>query len=125
MAEKSTLVVKLIRVTFKMLSFLVIDLIVQIINLQIIGLQQHLTPAVVTLIGMALVVLLFYFLMSYIEDMTTFLLKHVVELGKTIKFKKTAVLVIIFCLYVVAFVVYYKLWFHKWLHIEDLLKLLR
>ena len=125
MAEKPTFVVKLIRVTFKMLSFLVIDLIVQILNLQIIGLQQHLTPAVVTLIGMGLVVLLFYFLMSYIEDMTTFLLKHVVELGKTIKFKKTAVLIIIFSLYVVSFVVYYRLWFHKWLSIDDLLKLIR
>ena len=112
--------VKVIRVAFRILALLVIDLIVQVVNLQIIGLQKYISPAFVTLLGMLLVVLLFYFLLSYIEQMTNAVLKYVVELGKTFKYRKTAVMLVILLLYFCSFFVYYRVWFNKWIGFGDL-----
>lgn len=115
--------VKLIRVLFRVLALLTIDLIVQIVNIQIMNLQKFIAPVYVTLLGMLLVVLLFYFLMEYIEQMTNALLKYVVELGKTFRYRKTAVLAIILSLQFLAFFAYYRLWFGKWIAFSDLSKL--
>ncbi len=112
--------VRVIRVAFRILALLVIDLIVQVVNLQIIGLQKYISPAFVTLMGMLLVVVLFYFLLSYIEQMTNAVLKYVVELGKTFKYRKTAVMLVILLLYFCSFFVYYRLWFNKWVSFGDL-----
>lgn len=112
--------VRVIRVAFRILALLVIDLIVQIVNLQIIGLQKYISPAFVTLMGMLLVVLLFYFLLAYIEEMTNAVLKYVVELGKTFKYRKTAVMLVILLLYCCSFFVYYRIWFNKWVGFSDL-----
>lgn len=112
--------VRLIRVTFRILALLVIDLVVQVVNLQIIGLQKYISPAFVTLLGMLLVVLLFYFLLAYIEQMTNAVLKYVVELGKTFKYRKTAVMLVILLLYCCSFFVYYRIWFNKWVGFSDL-----
>lgn len=117
---KPAFAVRLIRVLFRILALLVIDLIVQVVNLQVIGLQKYMAQALVTLIGMALVVTLFYFLLEYIESMTNAVLKYVVELGKTFKYRKTAVLAIILFLYCCAFIVYFRLWFNKWVGFADL-----
>lgn len=115
--------VRVIRVSFRMLVLLVIDLAVQLINLQVIGLQKYLAPVIVTALGMILVIALFYFLISYIEQMTNVVLKYVIELGKTFKYRKTAVMLIIVLLYLAAFSVYYKLWFNKWVGFSDIPKL--
>lgn len=115
--------VRVIRVSFRMLVLLVIDLAVQVINLQIIGLQKYLAPVLVTALGMILVIALFYFLISYIEQMTNVVLKYVIELGKTFKYRKTAVMLILVLLYLAAFSVYYKLWFNKWVGFTDIPKL--
>ena len=112
--------VRVIRVAFRILALLVIDLVVQIVNLQIIGLQKYISPAFVTLMGMLLVVLLFYFLLAYIEEMTNAVLKYVVELGKTFKYRKTAVMLVILILYCCSFFVYYRIWFNKWVGFSDL-----
>lgn len=112
--------VRVIRVAFRILALLVIDLVVQIVNLQIIGLQKYISPAFVTLMGMLLVVLLFYFLLAYIEEMTNAVLKYVVELGKTFKYRKTAVMLVILLLYCCSFFVYYRIWFNKWMGFSDL-----
>ncbi|MFO1471173.1 MAG: hypothetical protein U1F27_09065 [Turneriella sp.] len=112
--------VKVIRVAFRILALLVIDLVVQIVNLQIIGLQKYISPAFVTLMGMLLVVLLFYFLLAYIEQMTNAVLGYVVELGKTFKYRKTAVMLVILILYCCSFFVYYRIWFNKWVGFSDL-----
>lgn len=115
--------VKTIRVLFRVLALLVIDLIVQIVNLQIMALQKYISPAFVTLLGMLLVVVLFYFLLEYIEEMTNAVLKYVVELGKTFRYRKTAVLAIILLLQFCAFFAYYRLWFGKWIGFTDLPKI--
>lgn len=107
--------VRFIRITFRVLVLLVIDLAVQVLNLQVIGLSKYISPAWVTLIGMVLVVALFYSLISYIEHLTNAVLKYVIELGKTFKYRKTAVMLIILLLYVGAYLVYYRLWFNKWI----------
>ncbi len=112
--------VRVIRVAFRILALLVIDLIVQLVNLQIIGLQKYISPAFVTLLGMLLVVVLFYFLLAYIEQMTNALLKYVVELGKTFKYRKTAVMLVILLLYCCSFFGYYRVWFNKWIGFGDL-----
>lgn len=112
--------VRVIRVSFRVLVLLVIDLAVQLLNLQVMGLQKYIAPVLVTLIGMVLVVALFYFLISYIEAMTNAVLKYVIELGKTFKYRKTAVMLIIVLLYFVAFFVYYRVWFNKWISFADL-----
>jgi len=115
--------VRVIRVSFRMLVLLVIDIAVQVINLEIIGLQKYLAPVIVTTLGMILVIALFYFLISYIEQMTNVVLKYVIELGKTFKYRKTAVMLILLVLYLAAFSVYYKLWFNKWVGFTDIPKL--
>lgn len=112
--------VRVIRVAFRILALLVIDLVVQIVNLEIIGLQKYISPAFVTLMGMLLVVLLFYFLLAYIEQMTNAVLGYVVELGKTFKYRKTAVMLVILILYCCSFFVYYRIWFNKWVGFSDL-----
>ncbi len=112
--------VRLIRVSFRVLALLVIDIVVQIVNIQIMGLDKYLAPAIVTLLGMSLVVALFYFLISFIEDWTNAVLKYVVELGKTFKYRKTAVMAIIITLYFLSFFAYYRLWFNKWIGFSDL-----
>ncbi|MBN8222030.1 MAG: hypothetical protein J0L53_13990 [Spirochaetes bacterium] len=112
--------VRVIRVSFRVLVLLVIDLAVQVLNLQVMGLQKYIAPVLVTLIGMVLVVALFYFLISYIEAMTNAVLKYVIELGKTFKYRKTAVMLIIVLLYFGAFFVYYRVWFNKWISFTDL-----
>lgn len=112
--------VRVIRVAFRILALLVIDLVVQIVNLQIIGLQKYISTAFVTLLGMLLVVVLFYFLLEYIEQMTNAVLKYVVELGKTFKYRKTAVILVILLLYCCSFFVYYRIWFNKWVGFSDL-----
>ncbi|MBX3720413.1 MAG: hypothetical protein KF713_01115 [Turneriella sp.] len=112
--------VRVIRVSFRVLVLLVIDLAVQLLNLQVMGLQKYIAPVLVTLIGMVLVVALFYFLISYIEAMTNAVLKYVIELGKTFKYRKTAVMLIIVLLYFGAFFVYYRVWFNKWISFADL-----
>lgn len=117
---KPTFAVRLIRVLFRILALLVIDLIVQFVNMQVMGLQKYMAQALVTLTGMVLVVALFYFLLEYIESMTNAVLKYVVELGKTFKYRKTAVLAIILFLYCCAFFVYFRLWFNKWVGFADL-----
>lgn len=119
-AVQQTWQVKLIRVSFRVLALLVIDLIVQFVNLQVIGLQKYVASAFVTLLGMVMVVLLFYFLLAYIEQMTNAVLKYVVELGKTFKYRKTAVMLIILALYCCSFFVYYRLWFNKWVGFSEL-----
>lgn len=111
--------VRVIRVSFRVLALLVIDLVVQIVNIQIMGLDKHLAPVIVTLLGMLLVVALFYFLISYIEEWTNAVLKYVVELGKTFKYRKTAVMAIIMLLYCASFFAYYRLWFNKWIGFSD------
>lgn len=112
--------VKLIRVLFRVLALLAIDLIVQVVNLQIMNLHKYIAAVYVTLLGMLLVVLLFYFLMAYIEQWTNTLLKYVIELGKTFRYRKTAVLAIILTLQILAFFAYYRLWFGKWIGFADL-----
>lgn len=112
--------VRVIRVSFRILALLVIDLVVQIVNIQIMALDKHLAPAIVTVLGMLLVVALFYFMISYIEEATNAVLKYVVELGKTFKYRKTAVMLIIVTLYFCSYFAYYRLWFHKWIGFSDL-----
>lgn len=112
--------VKVIRVLFRVLALLVIDLIVQIVNLEVMSLQKFIAPGYVTILGMLLVVALFYFLISYIERMTNAVLKYVIELGKTFRYRKTAVLLIILLLHCCAFFAYYRLWFGKWVGFSDL-----
>lgn len=114
--------VRLIRLLFRVLALLTIDLVVQVVNIQIMNLQKYVAPAYVTLLGMLLVVLLFYFLMEYIEQWTNALLKYVVELGKTFRYRKTAVIAIILTLQFCSFFAYYRLWFGKWIGFSDLSK---
>lgn len=112
--------VKLIRLLFRVLALLVIDLIVQIVNLQIMNLQRFIAPAYVTLLGMLLVIVLFYSLITYIERMTNAVLKYVIELGKTFRYRKTVVLLLILLLHCCTFFAYYRLWFGKWVGFSDL-----
>jgi hypothetical protein len=121
-SAKQSWQVRLIRVLFRVLALLTIDLVVQIVNIEIMNLQKYIAPVYVTLLGMLLVVLMFYFLISYIERWTTALLKYVVELGKTFRYRKTAVLAIILTLMFCSFFAYYRLWFGKWIGFSDLPK---
>lgn len=119
-AQKADWKLRVIRTAFRVLALLAIDLVVQVVNLQIMGLQKFIAPALVTLLGMLLVVMLFYFLLEHIEGATNRLLKYVVDLGTTFKYRKTAVMAIIILLYFCAFFAYYRLWFNKWIGFSDL-----
>jgi hypothetical protein len=118
--SKQSWQVRVIRTGFRVLALLTIDLIVQIVNLRVMDLQRYLAPPIVTIIGMVSVVVLFYFLLEYIEQMTNAVLKYVVELGKTFRYRKTAVMLIIILLFFCAFFLYHGLWFNKWIGFTDL-----
>lgn len=106
--------VKILRFMFRILSILCIDIIVSLLNSRVIELKQYMKPVYVTMVGMTVVVLLFYFLMEYIDRMTTIVLKFTVGLGKTIRYRKTAIFLILVMLYIGIFNLFYRIWFDKW-----------
>jgi len=104
---------KIIRLLFKILSILVVDLIVAIINSKVILIDKFLPREGVVLAGMFLVLLLFYFLLAYIEKAANAVLKLTVSLGKVVPWKTSAVLLILLLLHFIVFLLYYRMWFGK------------
>lgn len=106
---------RLIRVLFKILTILYIDLLVTLLVDNIIDLTgSGISRAAGTIVGMAVVILLFYFLLSYIDRFTKKVLKVTVEAGKKLVWQKTGVLIMIFVMYFIAYILFYYAWFDTW-----------
>lgn len=91
-----------------------IDLIVNILENKITDLGEFMSKPLVTVCGMIITVVIFYALLSYINAITDWLLKKVINVGGSIKFKRVGMFVTIGGLYVVMFMAYYYIYFDKW-----------
>lgn len=104
---------KLIRFLFKVLTILVVDLVVAVISSRVILIDKFLPREAVVLAGMLIVLLLFYFLVAYIEKAANAVLKLTISLGKVVPWKTSAVLLILLLLDFIVFLLYYLMWFEK------------
>lgn len=112
--SNNTTLRKFIRFYFRALAILMIDLIVSAINNQVITLSEYVKKPVVTVIGMVVILILFWFLLKYIDRITVNVLKVTIEFGANLRFKKTAMFVIMTIVLVVLFILYYYTWFQEW-----------
>lgn len=99
---------------FRLLCILAVDLVVTIINGRVLGLTTIYEKPIVTLIGMGVVLLLFFFLFSIIDGFTKFVLKVTVEMGNLLVLRKTAVLLILCGISYGIYMLYYHAWFGVW-----------
>lgn len=99
---------------FRLLCILAVDLVVTIINGKVLGLASIYEKPVATLIGMGVVLLLFFFLFSIIDRLTKFVLKMTVEMGNLLVFRKTAVLLILCGISYGIYMLYFHTWFGFW-----------
>ncbi|EOQ97056.1 hypothetical protein LEP1GSC195_3176 [Leptospira wolbachii serovar Codice str. CDC] len=99
---------------FRLLCILAVDLVVTIINGKVLGLASIYEKPVATLIGMGVVLLLFFFLFSIIDKLTKFVLKMTVEIGNLLVFRKSAVLLILCGISYGFYMLYFHTWFGFW-----------
>lgn len=99
---------------FRLLCILAVDLVVTLINGQVLGLASKYEKPIATLIGMGVVLLLFFFLFSIIDRLTKFVLKMTLDIGKFLVFRKTAVLLILCGISYGIYMMYYHTWFGVW-----------
>ncbi len=105
---------RLIPILVKILAILGIDLSVTLGSDQITALQKYMSKPLVTLAGMLITVLLFYFLMTYIEQFVKWVLEKILNVGKQVQFRGIGLIVIIGILYLGMFYAYYFVYFKKW-----------
>lgn len=113
-SSKQSLYHRFLGFYFRLLCILAVDLIVTNINGQVLGLTSMYEKPVVTLIGMGVILLLFFFLFSIIDRLTKFVLKVTVEMGNFLVFRKTAVFLILCGISFGIFMCYYHTWFGVW-----------
>lgn len=112
--QKKSFVQKLIRFYFRALAILAIDLVVSTINNQVVLLTEYVSRPLVTVIGMGIILLMFWFLLTYIDKLTVNILKVTVEFGQNVKFRKTAMIFIMSLLLLIFYILYYFTWFRQW-----------
>lgn len=113
-STKQTLFHRFLGLYFRLLCILAVDLIVTNINGQVLGLTSMYAKPVVTLIGMGVILLLFFFLFSIIDRLTKIVLKMTIEIGNLLVFRKTAVFLILCGISFGIYVFYYHTWFGVW-----------
>lgn len=112
--QKKSFVQKFIRFYFRALAILAIDLVVSTINNQVVLLTEYVSRPLVTVIGMGIILLMFWFLLTYIDKLTVNILKVTVEFGQNVKFRKTAMIFIMSLLLLIFYILYYFTWFRQW-----------
>ncbi|XDD46628.1 hypothetical protein AB3N60_00620 [Leptospira sp. WS39.C2] len=117
-STKQSLFHRFLSFYFRLLCILAVDLVVTIINGRVLGLTSMYEKPIVTLIGMGVVLLLFFFLFSIIDGLTKFVLKMTVEMGNLLVFRKTAVLLILSGISFGIYMLYYHTWFGVWPKIQ-------
>ncbi|TGN13115.1 hypothetical protein [Leptospira ilyithenensis] len=111
---KQTLFHRFLGFYFRILCILAVDLIVTNINGRVLTLTSLYEKPIVTLIGMGVILLLFWFLFSIIDKLTKIVLKIAVEMGNLLVFRKTAIFLILCGLLFGIYVLYYHTWFGAW-----------
>jgi hypothetical protein len=99
---------------FRLLCILAVDLVVTLINGHVLSLASTYQKSIATLIGMGVVLLLFFFLFSIIDRLTKIVLKMTLEIGNFLVFRKTAVFLILCGITVGIYMLYYHTWFGVW-----------
>lgn len=117
-SSKQSLFHRFLGFYFRLICILAVDLIVTIINGRVLGLTSVYEKPVVTLIGMAVILLLFFFLFSIIDRLTKIVLKMTVEMGNLLVFRKTAVFFILCGISFGIYILYYHTWFGVWPKIQ-------
>ncbi|MCT8334053.1 hypothetical protein NUH30_10245 [Leptospira sp. 85282-16] len=113
-SSKQTLIHRFLGFYFRLICILAVDLIVTTINGRVLGLTSMYEKPIVTLIGMAVILLLFFFLFSIIDRLTKIVLKMTVEMGNLLVFRKTAVFLILCGISFGIYMLYYHTWFGVW-----------
>ncbi len=111
---KTPFFLKVLSFLFRVLCILAVDLAVTNLNASVLGLTSHYPKPLVTLLGMFVVLILFFFLVSIIDRFTKYIFKVTIEMGNFLKFRKTVMLLIIMAMYVGVFTLYHKTWFGGW-----------
>ncbi|TGL15034.1 hypothetical protein [Leptospira meyeri] len=117
-SSKQSLFHRFLGFYFRLICILSVDLIVTIINGRVLGLTSIYEKPVVTLIGMGVILLLFFFLFSIIDRLTKIVLKMTVEMGNLLVFRKTAVFLILCGISFGIYIFYYHAWFGEWPKIQ-------
>ena len=117
-SSKQSLFHRFLGFYFRLICIRAVDLIVTIINGRVLGLTSVYEKPVVTLIGMAVILLLFFFLFSIIDRLTKIVLKMTVEMGNLLVFRKTAVFFILCGISFGIYILYYHAWFGVWPKIQ-------
>ncbi|WP_411823821.1 hypothetical protein [Leptospira sp. 'Mane'] len=113
-SAKQTIFYRFLGFYFRILCILAVDLVVTNINGKVLGLTSLYEKPVVTLIGMGVILLLFWFLFSIIDKLTKIVLKITVEMGNLLIFRKTAIFLILCGLMFGIYTLYYHTWFGVW-----------
>ncbi|BDA77526.1 hypothetical protein LPTSP3_g04560 [Leptospira kobayashii] len=113
-SPKQTLFHRFLGFYFRILCILAVDLVVTNINGRVLSLTSLYEKPIVTLIGMGVILLLFWFLFSIIDKLTKIVLKITVEMGNLLVFRKTAIFLILCGLLFGIYVLYYHTWFGSW-----------
>ncbi|TGK50450.1 hypothetical protein [Leptospira kanakyensis] len=117
-SPKQTLFHRFLSFYFRLLCILAVDLVVTTINGRVLGLTSMYEKPVVTLIGMGVILLLFFFLFSIIDRLTKIVLKITVEMGNLLVFRKTAIFLILCGILYGIYMLYYHTWFGAWPNIK-------
>ncbi|MDF3822317.1 hypothetical protein P3G55_20605 [Leptospira sp. 96542] len=113
-SQKQTFFHRVLGFYFRLLCILAVDLVVTNINARVLGLTSMYEKPIVTLIGMGVVLLLFWFLFSFIDKLTKIVLKVTVEMGNLLVFRKTAIFLILCGILYGIYMLYYHTWFGAW-----------
>lgn len=118
--QKAARFKKVVRVIITILSILCADLLISFTNSKIIQLGNNgtLNKLLVTAMGMGMVLLLFFLLIEYLNDLAEFFMKFFVEVGRNVMGRKRGLLVMFVVLLFILCSGYYFIWFNRNLPME-------
>lgn len=118
--QKAARFKKVVRVIITILSILCADLLISFTNSKIIQLGNNgtLNKLLVTAMGMGMVLLLFFLLIEYLNDLAEFFMKFFVEVGRNVMGRKRGLLVMFVVLLFILCSSYYFIWFNRNLPME-------
>jgi hypothetical protein len=100
------------------ISILLIDLCVAILNLKVLSFAGTHNPMLVTLIAMIVIMLLFIILVEYVNTASEWVIKHFFDLTQNLMGRSWGIYFVFLILLVVIYAMYYNIWFNKNLFVD-------
>ena len=113
--QKAARFKKTVRIMVMILSILTVDLMISYLNSTIIGLgnSRVMSKLSITLIGMGVVIALFFVLVEYLNSLSEYIMKFFVDVGRNLLGRKRGLFVTFALLFFLIFCGYYYLWFNR------------